>query len=130
MGGVSFSPILDAIQTLSYQGKLFFTAPVALCVRDRFDIEIDAIHKEYKYCNAIACIIHKIDQVITIIRRSDTEEEAIKTLQSELSMTVGEAEYLCAAPLSTITDTELVKQKIKSMKLLLAYFKHLKTINT
>lgn len=130
VGGVSFSPILDAIQTLSYQGKLFFTTPVALCVRDRFDIEIDAIHKEYECCKAIARIIHKIDQVITIIRRSDTEEKAIDTLQSEFSLTVGEAECLCAAPLSTITDTELVMQKIKSMKLLLAYLKHLKTINT
>ena len=129
VGGVSFSPMLDAIQTLSYQGELFFTTPVALRIRDRFDIEIEAIHKEYKYCKAIARIIHKIDQVITIIRRSETEEEAIETLQSELSLTVGEAECLCSAPLSTITDTELVMQKIKSMKLLLAYLKHLKTIN-
>ena len=130
VGGVSFSPMLDAIQTLSYQGELFFTTPVALCVRNRFDIEIDAIHKEYKYCNAIARIIHKIDQVITIIRRADNENEAIETLQSELSLTVGEAECLCAARLDTIADKELVTQKIKSMKLLLAYLKHLKTINT
>lgn len=130
VGGVSFSPMLDAIQTLSYQGELFFTTPVALCVRDRFDIEIDAIHKEYTYCKAIARIIHKIDQVITIIRGADNENEAIETLQSEFSLTVGEAECLYATPLSTITDTELVMQKIKSMNLLLTYLKHLKTINT
>lgn len=121
--------MLDTIQTLSYQGKLFFTTPVALCVRYRIDIEIEAIHQEYECCNAIARIIHKIDQVIMIIRRTDNENEAINTLQSEFSLTVGEAECLCSAPLSTITDTELVMQKIKSMKLLLAYLKHLKTIN-
>lgn len=131
VGGVSISPVLDAIQTLAFKGELIFTTSVARCVRDTIEREICLIHQEYEYCKIFAGIIpEKIDQVITIIRRANTEEEAIEKLQSEMSLTVGAAECFCAAPLNTITNEELVTQKIKSIKYLLSYLKHLRTINT
>lgn len=131
VGGVSISPVLDAIQTLAFKGELIFSTSVALCVRDCIEKEICLIHQEYEYCKIFAGIIpEKIDQVITIIRKADTMDDAIEKLQSEMSLTAGTAELLCATPLSTITDTELVMQKIKSIKYLLSYLKHLKTINT
>lgn len=131
VGGISVSHVLAAIQTLTIYGKVLFKDSVALCVRDRIEREINAIQQEYEYCIMLARIIpDKVEQVITIISRADTEEEAIEKLQLELSLTVGEAECLCAARLDAITDKELVTQKIKSMKFLLAYLKHLKAINT
>ena len=130
VGGVSIPRVLDAIQTLAFKGELIFTTSVARCVRDCIEREICLIHQEYEYCKIFAGIIpEKIDQVISIIHSAKNEEEAIEKLQSEMSLTAGAAECICAAPLSTITDTELVTQKIMSMKLLLAYLKYLKTIN-
>lgn len=131
VGGVRIPPVLDAIQTLAFKGELIFTTSVARCVRDCIEREICLIHQEYEYCKIFAGIIpEKMDQVITIIRKADTLEEAIEKLQSEMSLTAGAAECFCAAPLSTITNKELVTQKVKSMKYLLTYLKHLKTINT
>lgn len=130
LGGIRIPPILDVIRTLAFNGQLLSTNSVALCVKNRIDDEIKIIRQEYEYCKMLSSIMpHKIEQVITIIRRANTEEDAVEKLQSELSLTVGEAECLCTASLSTITDTELVAQKMKSMNLLLAYLQYLKTIN-
>lgn len=130
VGGVSNSPVLDVIQTLARDGELLFSTSVALGVRDRIEREIILIRQEYEYCKTFAGIIpEKIEQVITIIRMANTEEEAIKNLQSEMSLTVGAAECICAAPLSTISNEGLVTQKIKSIKFLLSYLKHLQSIN-
>ena len=131
VGGVSITPVLDTIQTLAFKGELIFTTSVARCVRDCIEREIDAVHQEYEYCKIFAGIIpDKIDQVISIIHKAKNEEKAIEKLQSEMSLTAGAAECFCDAPLSTITNKELVIQKVKSMKYLLTYLKHLKTINT
>ena len=134
VGGVSIPPVLDAIQTLAFKGKLIFTTSVARCVRDCIEREIEAVHQEYEYCKIFAGIIpDKIDQVISIIHNANNEVELIETLQSELSLTAGAAECLRAAPLVAISDielTELVMHKITSIKYLLSYLKHLKTINT
>lgn len=130
-GGVSISPVLDAIQTLAFKGELIFTTSVARCVRDRIDIEIDVIHQEYECCKTLSGIIpDKIDQVISIIRNAKNEEEAIEKLQSEMSLSACEAECLCSITLSTLTDRDLITQKVKSIKYLLSYLKHLRTINT
>lgn len=128
-GGVSNSPVLDVIQTLAFEGELLFTTSVAKCVKNRIDIEIDAIHQEYECCKALSSIIpDKVDQVITIIRKAKNEEELVEKLQSEMSLSSGAAECLCGVTLSTLTDKDLLSQKVKSMKFLLAYLKHLKTI--
>lgn len=127
--GVSNSPVLDVIQTLAFEGELLFTTSVAKCVKNRIDIEIDAIHQEYECCKALSSIIpDKVDQVITIIRKAKNEEELVEKLQSEMSLSSGAAECLCGVTLSTLTDKDLLSQKVKSMKFLLAYLKHLKTI--
>lgn len=130
-GGVSNSPVLDVIQTLAFEGELLFTTSVAKCVKNRIDIEIDAIHQEYECCKALSSIIpDKVDQVITIMREAKNEEETVEKLQSEMSLSSGAAECLRGVTLSTLTDKDLLSQKVKSMKFLLAYLKYLKTINT
>lgn len=130
VGGISFYPVLDVIQTLALEGELLFTTSVAQCIKNRIEEEILAIHQEYENCKMFADIIpDNIDRIITIIRSADNEEEAIEELQSEMSLTSDTAECLCTAPLYIISDKELVMQKIKSMKFLLSYLKHLKTIN-
>lgn len=131
VGGISFSPVLDVIQTLAFDGELLFTTSVAQCVRGRIEEEIIDIHQEYEYCKAvlgIASSTNDLDKAIVIIRKASTWEEAVEKLQSEMSLSAGAAECLCTAPLNTITDTELLTQKIKSIKYLLTYLKHLKNI--
>lgn len=130
IGGISFPPILEVLHTLSFKGQLIFSNSVALCVKNRIDDEINVIRQEYENCKMFANIISdNIDKIITIIRSADNEEEAIEELQSEMSLTADTAECLCTAPLHIISDKELMMQKIKSMKFLLSYLKHLKTIN-
>lgn len=132
VGGLSFSPVLDAIQTLAFQEELLFTTSVAGCIRDRIEREISLIHQEYEYCKEILDVssnTENIDQAIIIIRKADTLEEAIEKLQSEMSLTAGAAECICAAPLPTITNKDLVIQKISSMEFLLSYLKHLQSLN-
>ena len=128
VGGLSFSLVLDAIKTLAFRGKLLFTTSVAGCVRERIEREISLIRHEYWYCKEIVSILpEKMDQVMTIIRKADTVDEAIEKLQSEMSLTAGAAECICNLPLSTIGDEDLLKQCKKSIKYLLSYLKHLKS---
>lgn len=131
LGGLSLSLVLDAIKTLAFHGKLLFTTSVAGCVRDRIDKEISIIRQEYENCKEIESILpEKIDQVTKIIHRADTEDGTIEKLQSEISLSGGAAEciYSNKFMLEIITDTDMVKQCTRSMKFLLSYLKHLKTI--
>lgn len=131
VGGISFSPVLDVIKTLAFDGDLLFTISVAQCVKNRIEEEIISIHQEYEYCKAvldIASSTDNIDKAIVIIREASSQEEAVEKLQSEMSLSSGVAECLCGVTLSTLTDKDLLSQKVKSMKFLLAYLKHLKTI--
>ena len=131
VGGISFSPVLDVIKTLAFDGDLLFTISVAQCVKNRIEEEVISIHQEYEYCKAvldIASSTDNIDKAIVIIREASSQEEAVEKLQSEMSLSSGAAECLCGVTLSTLTDKDLLSQKVKSMKFLLAYLKHLKTI--
>lgn len=131
VGDFSISPVLDAIHILAFEGELIFTTSVARCVRDRIDIEIGIIHQEYEYCKTLSGIIpDKIDQVKSIIDNANNEEEAIEKLQSEMSLSACEAECLFSITLSSLADRDLITQKVKSIKYLLSYLKHLRTINT
>lgn len=134
VGGLSFSLVLDAIKTLACQGKLLFTTSVAGCVRERIDKEIIIIRQEYENCKEIESISpEKIDQVKKIIHRACTEgtiEKLHEKLQSEISLSAGAAEciYSNKFMLEIITDTDMVKLCTRSMKFLLTYLKHLKTL--
>lgn len=80
VGGLSFSPVLDAIKTLAFEGKLLFTTSVAICVRDRIEREISLIHQEYEYCKEVLGVesyTENFDQVISIIREADTSIDVI-----------------------------------------------------
>lgn len=134
VGGLSLSLVLDALKTLAFHGKLLFTTSVAGCVRERVDKEISIIRQVYGYCKEVESILpEKIDKVTKIIHRGGTEEGTIEKLQLEISLSAGAAEciYSLRFMLDFITDTDftdLVIHYTESLKFLLSYLKHLKTI--
>ena len=129
VGGCSISPVLDAIQTLAYSGELIFSNSVAYSLKDRIEEEFAAINQEYEYCKLVYHISDSyelFDQLILIIRNSESESEAIDKLQSEMTLNADEAEFIQNLSISALSDKELISEKEKSMYFLLTYMKYLK----